>query len=149
MRFARSALIALLAAASSSCDRSPDPATVDASAEAERIERLESEWSEMYGAKDLEGIMRLIAQDSVLIMPGSEPVVGVEDIRRATERMLESDDKVSWKSDFVSVAQSGDMAYDYGTAQTTLADGSVVEGYYLVVWVKEDGRWKVAADMFN
>lgn len=149
MRYAQSAVIAVLAVASSSCDTSSDSATVDVAAEAERIQSLESEWSAMYGANDLEGIMRLIAQDSLLLMPGSEPVVGVENIRRATERMLESGDKVSWKSNFASVAQSGDMAYDYGTAKTTLADGSVVEGFYLVVWVKEDGRWKVAADMFN
>lgn len=149
MRYARTAVIAALALVSTSCDTNSDSPTVDVSAEAAKIKRLESEWSEMYGGKDLEGVMGLIAQDSVLIMPGSEPVVGVEDIRRATEAMLESGDKVSWKSDFASVAPSGDMAYDYGTAKTTLADGSAVEGFYLVVWVKEGGRWKVAADMFN
>ena len=90
-----------------------------------------------------------MAQNSVLIMPGSAPVVGVESIRQATQTMLESDDEVSWRSDLAFVAPSGDMAYDYGTATTTLADGSIVEGYYLVVWVKENGEWKVAADMFN
>jgi hypothetical protein len=41
------------------------------------------------------------------------------------------------------------MAYDYGAATTILADGSTLQGYYLVVWVKENGQWKVAADMFN
>lgn len=110
---------------------------------------LESQWSDMFGKRDLDGIMTLIAQDSVLIMPGSEPVVGIEDIRRATRTMLESEDQVSWKSDFAYVSSSGDMAYDYGTATTKRSDGSSVEGHYLVVWVKEDGEWKVAADMFN
>jgi hypothetical protein len=41
------------------------------------------------------------------------------------------------------------MAYDYGTATTKFADGSVLEGQYLVVWIREGGEWKVAADMFN
>ena len=47
------------------------------------------------------------------------------------------------------ISSSGDMAYDYGRATTTLADGTVVEGSYLVVWTKEDGEWKAAADIFN
>ena len=90
-----------------------------------------------------------MAQDSVLIMPGSAPIVGVENVRIATQAMLDTDDEVSWESDFAFVAPSGDMAYDYGTATTKRADGTSVEGYYLVVWVRENGNWKVAADMFN
>ncbi|MEQ9005966.1 MAG: nuclear transport factor 2 family protein [Pseudomonadales bacterium] len=148
MRFT---LVGLLAAtvATASCGGNPGSAPVDVDAEAKEIMRLESEWSAMFGAKDLDGITALLAQNSALIMPGSPPVVGVEHVRQATRTMLESDDLVSWKSDFAAVAPSGDMAYDYGTATTTFADGSVVEGHYLVVWVKENGSWKVAADMFN
>jgi ketosteroid isomerase-like protein len=41
------------------------------------------------------------------------------------------------------------MAYDYGTASMTFPDGAVQSMKYLVVWVREDGEWKVAADMFN
>lgn len=118
-------------------------------AEEKRIADLETAWSGLYGQRDLDGIMALMARESVLIMPGAAPIVGKDAIRAATAAMLASDDQVSWKSDFVSVAASGDMAYDYGTATTKLADGSTVVGRYLVVWVKEDGEWKVAADMFN
>ncbi len=114
-----------------------------------QIVELESKWSGMFGERDLDGVMALMAKDSVLIMPGSKPIVGLEDIRSATKAMLESDDHVSWVSDFALVSASGDMAYDYGTATTQSPDGSSVEGHYLVVWVKEDGEWKVAADMFN
>ena len=110
---------------------------------------LESKWSAMYSEHDLDGIMALMAKNSVLIMPGAAPVVGKEDIRRATKTMLESGDRVSWESDYAHVSSSGDMAYDYGTATTTLVDGSSVQGHYLVVWVKEGDTWKVAADMFN
>lgn len=149
MRFALFGLIATLCVALASCNTGSQSITVDAAAEAEEIVKLESKWSEMFGTKNLDGITELLAQDSVLIMPGSAPVVGADNVRRVTQTMLESDDVVSWKSDHAYVAPSGDMAYDYGSATTTLADGSVVEGYYLVVWVKEDGRWKVAADMFN
>lgn len=149
MRFALFGSIAMISVALASCNTDSKSITGDVAAEAEEIVKLEAEWSEMFGAKNLDGITELLAQNSVLIMPGSAPVVGADNVRRVTQMMLESDDEVSWKSDHAYVAPSGDMAYDYGTATTTLADGSVVKGHYLVVWVKEDGRWKVAADMFN
>lgn len=120
-----------------------------AETEEERIAELEARWSELFGDRDLEGIVGLMAQNSVLIMPGAAPIVGIEEIRLATRTMLESEDAVSWKSDFAYVSSTGDMAYDYGTATTNMADGSSVQGHYLVVWVKENGQWKVAADMFN
>lgn len=121
----------------------------EAATEPSHIVNLEASWSGMYSEGDLDGVMALMAKNSVLIMPGAAPIVGSEGIRRATKTMLESDDQVSWKSDFAYVSASGDMAYDYGTATTKLADGSSVQGHYLVVWVKENGKWKVAADMFN
>jgi len=44
------------------CDTSSTATAVDLSAEADNIMRLESEWSEMYGGRDLDGIMNLIAR---------------------------------------------------------------------------------------
>ena len=149
MRIAIVGLVATLSVALSSCSAGSKSARVDGAAEAQKIATLESEWSDMFGAKNLDGISALLAKDSVLIMPGAAPIVGIENIRRATRTMMESDDEVAWKSDYAKVAPSGDMAYDYGTATTILADGSVVEGYYLVVWIREDDTWKIAADMFN
>lgn len=142
-------LIALLSVLLASCGSGTESTAVDTVAEAKEIARLESGWSAMYGEKDLDGITNLLARDSVLIMPGAKPVVGVDSIRKATQAMLATDDKVSWKSDHAVVAPGGGMAYDYGSATTVLADGTVIEGSYLVVWVREGGRWKVAADMFN
>lgn len=128
---------------------SVDADSIDQAVEADLIKQLESEWSDLYGARDLDGIIGLLAEESVLIVPGAEPIVGPDAIREATRQMLESEDEVSWSPDFAYVAPSGDMAYDYGTAITTQPDGTTVQGHYLVVWVKEDGEWKVAADIFN
>lgn len=121
----------------------------DAEQEETAITQLETDWSTKFGAGDLDGIMKLMAEHSVLIMPGSPPINDLEGIRDATREMLDAGPSVSWKSDFAFVSPSGDMAYDYGTSTTTLEDGETVKGHYLVVWVKENGEWKVAADMFN
>jgi len=131
------------------CNSSSESGAIDTAAEAVAIAQLEIEWSDMFAARDLDSIAKLLAQNTVMVMPGSEPIVGADNVLVATEEMMMSDDEVSWASDFAFVAPSGDMAYDYGTATTKLADGSVVKGQYLVVWVKEHGQWKIAADMFN
>ncbi|MEP1472048.1 MAG: nuclear transport factor 2 family protein [Halieaceae bacterium] len=125
------------------------PVEAELVSNSDEIAALESKWSDMFAAKDLDGVMALMAENSVLIFPGSPPIVGLEGIRKATKAMLMSDDTVSWASDFAFIAPSGDMAYDYGTATTKSPDGSIIEGHYLVVWVKESDGWKVAADMFN
>ncbi len=148
MEYFRACLVMLLTALAA-CNSSSKYEAIDTAAEVVAITQLESEWSEMFGARDLDGVAALMAQNTVLIMPGSEPIVGVDKVRAATEEMLKADGEVSWASDFAFVAPSGDMAYDYGTATTKLADASIVKGKYLVVWVKEHDQWKIAAEMFN
>ena len=137
------------------CSHQPDPATVsvDMAHEAEALMALEERWSEMYDAKDLDGIVTLMAQETVLLLPGQPAVVGIASVRQATEQLMadeaNSGASVSWKPTSVVIAPSGDMAFDYGTSTTVLADGSEVTGSYLVVWVRENGEWKIAADIFN
>jgi ketosteroid isomerase-like protein len=150
MSVTRLILILLLPVAMAACNSNSQSITVDVAAEEAAIMALEKEWSDMFGAGDLDGIAAILTNDSVLLAPGEAPVVGAGNVRAATQAMLAAGDaETSWKSNAAFVAPGGDMAYDYGTATTKLADGSVVEGQYLVVWIREDGQWKVAADMFN
>ena len=128
---------------------SEEPVKAELVPNSDEIVALETKWSDMFAAKDLDGVMALMAENSVLIMPGSPPIVDTEGIRSATKAMLATDDTVSWASDFAFIAPSGEMAYDYGTATTKSPDGSIIEGHFLVVWVKESDGWKIAADMFN
>ena len=150
MSATRLILVPLFLITMAACNSGSLSTTVDVAAEEAAIMAMEKKWSDMFGAGDLDGISAILAKDSVLLAPGEAPVVGASDVRAATGAMLTTDDaEVSWKSNAAFVAPGGDMAYDYGTATTKLADGSVVEGQYLVVWIREDGEWKVAADMFN
>jgi len=147
----------LLSPVLSSCN--PDPqnktgsAAVHLAEEREALMALERKWSELYGQGDVEGIAELLAEESVLLVPGEPPAVGRDSVLALTRELLadEAADgvSVSWEPDTAFISSSGDMAYDYGRSTTTLADGSIIEGSYLVVWTKEDGEWKVAADIFN
>ena len=149
MRYQQLCLTVTLLIGVSAHSLSEESVGAESVSNSDEIAALETKWSGMFAAKDLDGVMALMAENSVLIIPGSPPIVGTEDIRKATEAMLATDDTVSWESDFAFIAPSGDMAYDYGTATTRSPDGSIIKGHYLVVWVKESDGWKVAADMFN
>jgi len=116
----------------------------------QEIMMLESAWSDRYAARDLEEIVSMFTDDTVLLMPESEPLVGIDAVAAATAEMLADESSASsWRSLAASVSESGDMAWDYGVTTTRMDDGSVFEGYYLVVWVREDGQWKIAGEMFN
>jgi len=149
--------MAILSIALSACNSGPQTdaksAVVDLAAERETLMALERDWSSMYGQRDVDGIAALLASQSVLLAPGLNPVVGRDSVVAATRALMAAEDadgmSVLWEPQAAFVSSSGDVAYDYGRARTTLADGSVVEGSYLVVWTREDGEWKVAADIFN
>ena len=153
MPILRGAFALLLTVALGACNTDAQTDTGSAGLERETLMALERMWSDMYGRGDVEGIAALLAEDSVLLTPGQSPVVGRDSVIEATRALLAADAadglSVSWEPQAAFISSSGDMAYDYGRATTTLADGTVVEGSYLVVWTKEDGEWKVAADIFN
>lgn len=123
---------------------------VDVEAEAGKLMAMETEWSDKTGAKDLDGVMAFFAKDAIVIAPGEPPTIGLEAIRASTEASMAAEGvHVSFESVAAFVAPSGEMAWDYGTTRVELADGTVTDGNYLVVWTREGGEWKVAADIFN
>jgi ketosteroid isomerase-like protein len=127
----------------------PEPA-FDPAAEAQVILALERQWSERLAADDVDWIMDLHAEDAWQLPPNAEPIAGPEALRAAWEGMALTEGlEISWEPTFARVSESGDMAYDLGSATITTADGQSQAAKYLVVWVREGGRWKVAADMFS
>ena len=62
------------------------------------------------------------------------------------ERLFELDAR--WESTEAHVSASGDMAYDIGTVTINTPEGPI-PAKYVVIWVRQDGEWKVAVDMFS
>ena len=118
-------------------------------AETETIMELDREWARRYADRDIAWIAAIQANDAVLLAPGGERLDGRDAIRAAWEGMPDTLPQATWEPVIAKVAAGGDMAYVYGTALGTTPDGTKVPMKYLEVWVKIDGEWKVAADMFN
>ncbi len=125
------------------------PPAVNIALEAETVTALDLEWAQRFADRDWDWIANLQADNAVQLPPGSDIIEGREAIRAAWEAMANTIPGTSWESVMVKVSSSGDMAYVYGTANAVDADGNATPMKYLEVWVKIDGEWKVAADMFN
>ncbi len=115
-----------------------------------KILQLEREWARKLKEKDIDWIVNLFAKEGRQFLPGAEPVVGEKALRAAWETMANTEGfEVSWEPIEAHVAASGDMAYDFGNATLRTPDGTIQAAKYVVVWVREDGAWRVAVDMFN
>lgn len=143
------ALIGVLAGAACA------PAGAGSAHAAAEIRTLDAEWSEAAQARDLERILSFWSEDAIVYPPGSAALVGKPAIREYVEKSFQIPGfGISWKTDQVVVAASGDLAYGTGTNRVTFhgPDGkpTTVEGKTVTVWRKQkDGSWKCAIDIWN
>jgi ketosteroid isomerase-like protein len=94
----------------------------------------------------------VIADDAVFFDQAEGSIVGLPAIRASMESdWAENPDfTVSWTTNAVDVASSGDMAWERGS-WTYDPDGAgeaeEMTGEYVTVYKKVDGAWKAVADM--
>jgi uncharacterized protein (TIGR02246 family) len=139
------AMIALTA-----CAPQPAPPAVDLDAEVQAIRDASANWLEAAQARDGATIDAFFAADATTIFDG-EIRKGLDAIREAREQEWtdQPDATISWTTNEVGMAASGDLAYERGhwTMDPDGAGESPEEhGEYLTVWKKTDGQWKVRYD---
>lgn len=114
------------------------------------IMELEREWCSRVKAGDVDWVVDHLASKSLQFPPGSDVIEGTENLREAWKGLAQTQGlELSWEPTEVRVSAANDMAYVYGAAQIKTPDGSVQAAKYVVVWVKENGEWKIALDIFN
>lgn len=118
--------------------------------EAEKIIALDKMWSDKYATKDAQGMANLLAENTIQFPPDAPMIKGKEAVAAAWQGMLSTEGlELSWKADDAFVSASKDLAYSYGPATMKTPDGTIVEAKYVTIWIRENGEWKVAADIFN
>ena len=136
------------------CDQAPQkaPATDAASVET-ALRAVETQWNTDYNTRDVDAVMGHYADDAAIANPGM-PLAAASESRRAaiTQFLADPNLKISFASDRVQVAKSGDLAYTRGhyTMQGTdpvTKQPRTDTGNYLTVWQKQtDGSWKAVED---
>lgn len=110
-------------------------------------------------AMNIPEIMKYWARDAIVQPAGMPQIQGTEAIIKLyhqifddTAMKLKSFTSSSINSSNITVAQSGDIAYDYGTNKFvwTTANGDMTDmGKYLIVWKKINSDWYVSAISFT
>jgi ketosteroid isomerase-like protein len=137
-----------LAGCTQGAKASADTAQIEQSIKAE-----EAQWEKDYNAKDLNGLAGHYAEDGALGSPGDKLASNEVDRRKTLAPLVDDPNlKVSFASDRIQVAQSGDLAYSRGHYTMTTTDKATNKpvdssGSYLTVWQKQsDGSWKAVED---
>jgi uncharacterized protein (TIGR02246 family) len=125
-----------------------DPATVQKSIKAD-----ETKWNDDFKAKNLEGLLGHYSDDAFFIAPGVQ-ASGSTAIRKAySDALADNYFSVSFASDKIDVAGSGDLAYARGHFSEKYQDPKSKQivsdsGSYITVYKKQsDGSWKAVEDI--
>lgn len=116
---------------------------------------LEDRMEAAVEANDPGALAALFAEDAVELPPNRPRRIGRDAIRERYVAFLGStpDALVRLTTDRVEVSESGDLAWEVGSARETGTgpDGVPhdVVAKYLVVWERVPGGWRIAARMFS
>jgi len=123
---------------------------VDLAAEEQAIRNRSGEWMNYANSKDAASIAGIFAPDGIMISE-DKAYRGPAEIQAAIEERIKKspDALVSWTSDKVQVANSGDLAVELGSFSFD-PDGEgkkpAHQGSFATTWAKVDGQWRVTSD---
>lgn len=144
------ALAASLLAAGCAKQEVAAPA-VDLAAEAQAVRDRSAAWMQLSQARDVAGVVDgVFTADAVTISDGNIRK-GTAEIRAEIEAETAAapNATISWTTNHVHVAASGDLAYELGSFSFDpdgAGEAAAEEGEFVTVWTKVDGTWRAAVD---
>lgn len=108
-------------------------------------------WAKYYEQADLEGLMTLYIDDAIVALHGQPALFGITAIREYFSTRIGKAESV-FELDYELRETHGDIAYiisKYWLKATDNETGVVYKdaGRSLLVYKKQDGQWKIAADI--
>jgi uncharacterized protein (TIGR02246 family) len=132
---------------------SSGPSMADSAAEEQQIRALDEEWVAAVARKDAAASAAFYAEDGAILPPNGPLAKGREAIAAVWQGLFGlANFDLTFAPTEVHVSSAADLAYEIGTYALSFSGdhGPVNDrGKYVVVWKKDDGAWKVVADIFN
>ena len=97
-----------------------------------------------YGPSAFSGFLNA---DARLLFPGTEPIVGKENIQAFNNRMI---DKISLKTTSFDKTLGADFGYTYGVATIDYKADLRESFHYVFIWERQkDGNWNIMTQIFT
>jgi uncharacterized protein (TIGR02246 family) len=128
------------------------PAKPDLASEEQAIRDQDARWLKAEETRDAAGAAAVFASDGVAYREHLDPIVGPTAFQAYVNKFSADNPnvKVTWSTDAIRMAESGDVAIQTGeyhlTALGPKADGED-KGRFVTIWKKINGEWKVAHDI--
>ncbi|MGH6962825.1 MAG: nuclear transport factor 2 family protein [Dongiaceae bacterium] len=129
----------------------PEAPAVDLAAEAQAIRDRSAEWLKLAQARDIAGIVNTILTADAVTLSDGNIRKGSAEIQSGVEAEMAAMPAatISWNSDDVKVAASGDLAYERGSFSFDpdgAGEKAADNGEFVTVWSKVDGTWRAVVD---
>ncbi len=112
------------------------------------IVAAQKEFMALFTASDSVGLANLYSQDAKFMMNGAPAISGRKSIQSVLSGLMNSG--VS-RIDLITIDVWGteNLITEEGELKLFVGDDEVDQGKYLILWKKEDGKWKFFRDIFN
>jgi len=106
------------------------------------------EFMAFFAAADSVGLGSLYTQDAKFMMTGAPAISGRENIQPTLSGIMKSGiSSVDLRT--IEVWGTEDLIIEEGELSLFVGEAEVDQAKYIVVWKKEDGKWKLFRDIFN
>lgn len=112
------------------------------------IEEANKNFMALVSAGDSIGLANAYTKDAKFMSAGAPSVVGRTDIQTAMSNIIKSG-ITSVDLRLENVYGTEDLIAEEGELTLFVGDDAVAEEKYIVLWKKEDGKWKLFRDIFN
>jgi uncharacterized protein (TIGR02246 family) len=126
----------------------------DAGVVGEEIKQLLKEWVEASNAGDIDRIMSLVTDNSVIIPPNAAPLIGKEAIRKDQQQSFDQYTSTGDEA-VVDFHACGDFAFSRGTWTTSVTpkaggESKELNGNFIDIYQQRpDGAWKLYWNMWS
>jgi len=112
------------------------------------IEAVSKEFMAYFAAGDSIGLANLYTQDAKFMNTGAPAITGRKNIQSALSGIMKSGiSRVVLIT--VEVWGTEDLITEEGEISLFVEEDEVYQGKYMVLWKKDDGKWKYFRDIFN
>ena len=122
--------------------------TFDLTEAKKEIEEVNRNFMDLVTKGDSVGLANLYTADGKFMTTGAPAFVGTENIQKAMSGIIKSGiTRADLKT--MEIFGTEDLVAEEGEVSLFVKDVVVAEEKYIVLWKKENGKWKLFRDIFN